>query len=117
MQAHDATDYDDVAQFCLALSYAFHQRRRAHLGIQDAKPEQSQPIWTAIIHPLPDIHTAVKRGDVAAIEVAEVGVDSVTGEELRAVQPVPRSRSCQQQAAVARYNDGHTPAVVVSTSS
>jgi|GEM_PF-2087390 len=165
LQAHDATHYDDAAQFCLALSYAFHQRRRAHLGIQEAEPEQGQPIRASIVYPLPDILAVVDRGDVAAIEIAEEGVDSATGEELRSVhlrlhpkaeralaaqhgtsggaplglglrRALPdetvdeltrrlsndpsmptRAEVVELLSAVARYNDGHTPPILVSTAS
>jgi len=165
LQAHDATDYDDAAQLCVALSYAFHQRRRAHLGIQEVEPGQGQHTRTAIVYPLPDILAAVGRGDVAAIEVAAMGVDSATGEELRSAdlrlhpeaeralaaqhgtpesaelglglrRALPdetvdeltrrlssdpstptRAEVAELLSAVARYNDGHTPPMLVSTAS
>lgn len=85
LRAHDAAAYDDAARFCLELSHAFHQRRRAYRRIEEAEPGQGQHMASSVLRPLPDILAAVERGDVAAIDVIGGDVDAAMGEEMMQV--------------------------------
>ncbi len=106
LRDHDATHYDDAARFCIELTHAFHQRRRAYRGITEAAPVQVQASWSAVLHPLPVILAVVERGDVAMVEVNDRGVDAATGDTMLSVDVRLRPEAERALTAEQRPRNG-----------
>ncbi len=85
LRDRDATGYDDATRFATNLRHAFHQRHQAVFKKPTAPPVQVQPFRSALVYPLPVLLEAIAQGQVASVEVCDMGTDTVTGEEMLSV--------------------------------